>query len=234
MNKLFKSGGRKISFALIFIALAFIGQARAQVVDQILNRIEVNRKALVSLRSDITRGSYDPSLKEWSYDRGKVILITPSKQIKEGLLRIDWKQPRNEILTVIKNRYYAYVPELNQVYTGAANSKKAQQKGGSIFSFLSMSKAQIKANYMPAEYAGEEKLEGGVPTWHLKFVPKTASENKSVDIWVDGNGMIIQVKTVPKSGDESFVRLTNFERNPKLHTSQFQIDPPPGVKEVKG
>ena len=228
MNNFLRSSGRKVLFALMFIMPAFVVQTEAQ-INEILNRVEAHRKALSSLRSDILMGKYDPSLNEWTYSKGKIIYAAKSNSLKEGLFRVDWATPRVETLSVIKGKYYLYTPSLKQAYTGEASTKKAEEKGGSVFSFLSMSKAQLNANYS-TQYEGEEKLDGGVPTWHLKFIPKTDSKYKNADIWVDGNGMIVQVKIVPKSGDESYVRLTNLEKNITLNTSQFVVTWPKDVK----
>ena len=231
MNNFFRENGRKVLFAVIFILVAFVIQASAQITNEILNRVEVHRKALSSLRANVTMGKYDPSLSEWTYSKGKIILVAKSNSIKDGLFRVDWSEPRQEILAVIKGKYYAYTPSLKQVYTGDASAKKAEEKGGSVFSFLSMSKAQLTANY-DCKYVGEEKLDGGVSTWHLTFIPKGASKYKNADIWVDGDGMIVQVKIVPTSGDESYVRLMNLEQNVSLNTSQFMISLPKDVKVI--
>jgi len=220
-------------FAFLFVIFAFVMQTKAQVVNEILNRIESHRKAVSTLRSDITMGKFDPSLGEWTYSKGKVILVAKSNNIKEGLFRVDWKEPREEILAVIKGKYVVYTPSLKQAYTGDASAKEAQSKGGSIFSFLSMSKAELNANYT-SKLLGEEKLDKTIPAWHLTFVPKTASKYKNADIWVDGNGMILQIRLVPTSGDESYVRLINIEENVALNTAQFIVNLPPGTKIIKG
>ena len=231
MNNFLRSSGRKVLFALMFIMFAFTFQANAQLVE-IFNRIEAHRKALVSLKADVMMGKYNPSLKEWNYSKGKVMFVAKTNNIKQGLFRIDWSEPRPEIFAVIQGKYYAYTPSLKQVYTGEASAKKAEEKGGSVFSFLTMSKAELQANYT-ATLIGSETLSGGVVTAHVQFIPKGASKYKSADIWVDKDGMIHQMKTTPSSGDESYVRLSNLEKNPALKTPQFKISFPGDVKEIK-
>ncbi len=218
-------------FALMFVIFAFAVQANAQVLNEILNRVEAHRKSLDSLRADIKMGKYNPDLSEWNYSNGKVLLAAKTNNIKDALLRIDWKDPREETLVIANGRYIAYTPALKVYYTGEASAKKAEQDGGSAFSFLSMSKAQLNANYTPG-LAGQETLEGGPATWHLTFSPKTKAKYKNADIWVDQNGMILQVKIVQNSGDESFIRLTNLEKNPNLTIQLFKVNLQ-GAKEIK-
>jgi len=231
MNNFLRSSGRKFLFAFLFIIFAFGVQAKAQLVNELLNRVEAHRKALTTLRADVVMGKYNPSLDEWTNSKGKVILVAKSNNIKEGLFRVDWSEPKQEILAVVKGKYYAYTPSLKQVYTGEASAKKAEEKGGSVFSFLSMSKAELQSSY-EAKLVGSETLSGGVVTAHVQFIPKKASKYKSADIWIDKDGMIHQVKTIPNSGDESYVRLTNLEQNVSLSTSQFMISLPKDVKII--
>jgi outer membrane lipoprotein-sorting protein len=231
MKKCLRSSGPKVLFAVMFITFAFAVQAKAQLVNEILNRVEAHRKALTTLRADVLMGKYNPSLEEWTNSKGKVILIAKSNNIKEGLFRVDWSEPKQEILAVVKGKYYAYTPSLKQAYVGEASAKKAEEKGGSVFSFLSMSKADLQTNY-DAKLVGSETLSGGVVTAHVQFVPKKASKYKSADIWIDKDGMIHQVKTIPNSGDESYVRLTNLEQNVTINTAQFTINLPKDVKII--
>src|ERR1044072_3559623 len=183
MNNFLRSQGRKVLFALMFVMFVFSVQASAQLTE-IFNRIEAHRKAMTSLRADLQMGKYDAGLKEWEYHKGKVLFAAKTNIIKDGLFRVDWKEPREEIFTVIEGKYYAYTPGLKQVYTGEANNKTAHDKGGGVFSFLTMSKAELQANYT-AKIVGQETLSGGVATYHLQFTPKTASNYKSAEIWVD-------------------------------------------------
>jgi outer membrane lipoprotein-sorting protein len=232
MNKFLTCGIQKPLF-LFTLVLLFAVQTQAQTVNAILIRVENHRKALTSLQADISMEKYDPTLRERSVQTGQILLAPKTNKIKDALFRIDWEKPRKEILAVANGKYVAYTPSLEQAYTGKASNKQAQNKGGSALSFLTMTKAEMNANYT-AKYIGEEKLDGNIPTWHLSFLPKTDPAYKSVDVWVDGNGMILQVKSVPASGDESTIRLTNLQKNIKLKGSQFIVELPKGLKPIKG
>lgn len=231
MIKFLSSKGFKTFFALAFVMVVFAVNTNAQKINEILNRIETHRKSLNSLRSDISMGKFNPDLSEWDNSSGKIILVAKNNSIKDGLLRIDWKSPKEEILAVAKGKYYAYTPGLKVVYVGSASAKEAEKKGGSIFSFLSMSKAQLNANYT-TNLAGEEKLKSGVDTFRLRITPKGESKYKNAEIWVDNNGMIHQVRVVPTSGDENIILLSNIEKNVDLSVSQFSVQWPKDTKVV--
>jgi outer membrane lipoprotein-sorting protein len=216
-------------FALLFITSGFVITAKSQVLNEVLNRIEQRRKAIHSLSADIQMGKYNPSLDEWTNSKGKFILIAESNDIKQGLFRLDWSEPRQEIIAIVKGKYYAYTPSQKTAYVGEASAKKAEEKGGGVFAFMKMSKAQLQANY-DAKLLGTETLSGGVAAFHLQFTPKKAGSVKSADLWVDKDGMIHQMKSTPASGDESNYRLTNIQDNPHLDTSQFVINLPKDVK----
>lgn len=229
MNKIFRSGGHKIIFAVMFVVLFFASQATAQ-INAILKKVDDHRKALTTLRADIKMAKFDPVLEETTVNDGKLMFVTKTAK-QDYMLRIDWQSPRNEILAIVKGKYVAFNPNTKQAFTGTANSKEAVKKGGNALSFMNMSKTELQDNYN-AVYLGEEKLSGDVPTWHLKFTPKAKSDYKAAEIWVDGNGMILQARLTPNSGDESLYRLTNLEKNISLSTTQFVVNLPKDVKII--
>lgn len=147
-------------------------------------------------------------------------------------MRIDWKTPKEELFLVTQGKYIAYAPRLKQAYKGSVSMSTIQAKSGGMFYFLNMSKAQLSANFS-MQYLGDEKIiEGKIPAWHLRFIPKTASGYKNADIWADVNGMIRQIKIVPKSGDEIYLKLYNLKENIRLSTKQFKWRAPKGVKVI--
>jgi outer membrane lipoprotein-sorting protein len=235
MNKFLTSFRFKAFFALAFVMLSFVIQTKAQVVTEVLNRVEAHRKSLTTLRSDIKMAKYNAQLKEMDpASTGKILLVAVTNEIKEAYFRLDWKTPREETITVAKGKYTAYTPSLNQASVGSANTSDMQKKSGGALAFLSMKKKDITDNYATT-YIGEEKLEGdNTLTWHLSFSPKSAaSKYTNAEIWVDANGMILQIKVVPESGDWSYVRLSHVEKNVNLVPSQFEVKLPKNVKIVK-
>jgi outer membrane lipoprotein-sorting protein len=220
---------------LVFIFSAHAVSTNAQgTIEQILKRVDEHRKALTTLKSSIMMAKYDPNLNVADISEGNLLYAAKDgKKIKSELIRIDWLKPRQEMLSVVSGEYVLYIPNLKQAYKGKADSKQAKSKGKGALDFLGMSKEQLKANYS-AQYLGQEKLKDGTDTWHLKFTPKTAGANKMAEVWVDGNGMIIQAKVVPNSGDETTVRLSNLEKNVTINGNQFAVVPPKGTKIING
>ncbi|MBA3334392.1 MAG: outer membrane lipoprotein carrier protein LolA [Acidobacteria bacterium] len=197
---------------------------------EILNRMEINRSSMKTLRSKVTMVKYNAQLKESDTSEGTSIYM-PTKG-RDALVRIDWTKPVEETLAVVNGKYVLYRPRLKQAITGNAKDAKGSGKANNALSFMSMSKEQLKANYT-IKYLGEEKVSGGVPTWRLELTPKKATSFKMAELWVDGNGMPIQAKIVEGNNDTTTVLLSGFEKNAKINVSQFEVKLPKGTAIVE-
>lgn len=226
----------RFSFATIILTL-FSGvftvtETRASnPLPEILNRMEVNRNAMKTLRSKVTMVKYNAQLKESDTNQGTSIFM-PTKG-RDALVRIDWTKPVEETLAVVNGKYVFYRPRLKQAIVGNAKDAKGNGKANGALSFMNMSKDQLKANYT-IKYLGQEKVSGDVPTWHLELTPKKATNFKMAELWVDGNGMPIQAKVVESNNDTTTVLLSDFEKNAKINLSQFEVKLPKDTKIVKG
>jgi len=198
---------------------------------EILNRMEVNRNSMKTLRSKVTMVKYNAQLKESDTNQGTSIFM-PTKG-RDALVRIDWTKPVEETLAVVNGKYVLYRPRLKQAITGNAKDAKGNGKANGALSFMNMSKAQLKANYR-IKYLGEEKVSGGASTWHLELTPKNATSFKMAELWIDGNGMPIQAKVVESNNDTTTVLLSDFEKNAKINLQQFEVKLPKDTKIVKG
>jgi outer membrane lipoprotein-sorting protein len=126
-----------------------------------------------------------------------------------------------------------YTPRRKSAIVGNASAAKGSGKANNVFAFISMSKDQLKANYT-VKYLGQEKVSGGTETWHLEMIPKNISSYKSAEMWVDGNGMPIQIKITESNKDTRTVLLTNFTKNVTIKASVFKVDLPRGTQVIKG
>jgi outer membrane lipoprotein-sorting protein len=216
--------------AVTFILGAFGTTGAAAQTTEILKRMDEHYKALKSLQSNVTREVYNSQLDEMDKMAGTISLL-PGKG-RSFALRLDWTQPKNEIMTVVNGQYMAYIPSIKRAYTGTSDSQKVQEKGGNALKIMSMSKEEIKANY-DVEYLGQENISGGIPTWHLKLTPKAKSNYKFADIWVDGNGMPLQGKITQLNNDTDSVLLTNLKKNISIASSIFSYKIPKGTEIVK-
>lgn len=225
----------RLSFAAIvltlFSSVFLVIETRASnPLPEILNRMEINRSSMKTLRSKVTMVKYNAQLKETDTSQGTSIFM-PTKG-RDALVRIDWIKPVEETLSVVNGKYVFYRPRLKQAITGNAKDAKGNGKANSALSFMNMSKEQLKANYT-IKYLGQEKVSGGVPTWHLELTPKNVTNFKMAELWVDGNGMPIQAKVVESNNDTTTVLLSDFEKNAKINLSQFEVKLPKDTKIVK-
>lgn len=214
----------------VFFGLAGTATADAQVLREILNRMDAHNKALTSLRANVTMVKFNSQLNERDTSEGTTVYL-PQKG-KNALVRVDWVKPVKESLAVVGQEYVLYRPHLQQAIKGKVNTSKSKGTNNAL-AFMNMSKQQLSANYS-VRYLGEESVAGGIKTWHLELTPKTATSYKSAELWVDGNGMPIQAMVVENNNDSTTVLLSGIEKNVKLDASVFAISPPKGTKIIKG
>lgn len=228
MNKFLRFG--LTAFALMFTFSAFAAETNAQVLNKILDTMDAHYKALSSLQANVKMDKYNSQIDERDMSEGRVKYL-PLKG-RDALVRIDWTKPLEESLAVVNKEYVIYKKRLGQAIIGKVDKAQGSAKSNSALAFMNMSKAQLKANYN-VRYIGQENVDGGVPTWHLELTPKTKMSYKSADIWVDGNGMPIQMKVTENNNDVTTVLLSNLVKNATLNTKVFVIDLPKGTKELR-
>ena len=221
-----------IALAILFTASA--GEASAQgILREILKRMDTHNKALVSLKGTIKMAKTDATLGETDLYEGEVSYLPGGRSTSNVLLRVDWNKPMVEQLVVAEGVYKIYRPKANRMIEGKVDKAKGSAKTGGALAFMTMSKAELSANY-DVEYKGEETISGGVNTWHLVLKPKTATSYKSADLWVDQNGMPLQAKVVEKNNDSTTVHLSGLQKNITIKANIFDIKPAKGVEIVKG
>ena len=219
-----------IALAILFTASA--GEASAQdILRQILKRMDDNNKSLVSLKGAIKMAKTDATLGETDTTEGELSYL-PGKSSTQIYLRIDWTKPV-EHLAIANGQYILYRPGANRAITWKVDSTKANTKAGGALAFMTMSKAELSANY-DVEYKGEETVAGGTSTWHLLLKPKKQTSYKSADIWVDANGMPVQAKVVEKNNDSTTIQLSKIQKNATIKANDFRITPAKGTEMVKG
>jgi len=195
------------------------------VIGAILKRIEAHQKALRTLRADMTMTKFDARLSETDIKQGSVKFMPQSN---DYWLRIDSTNPAPESFSIIGNQYLVYLP--NQKSASAGTMSDAQKNEFVIFSHLT--KGKLKETY-DIKYLGEDKVNGITPAWHLELTPKTKSRYKTIELWVDADGMIIQSKSVETNGDWSNISLTNLQKNVQIQAIDFKIVLPKDTKIIK-
>lgn len=221
-----------IALMFVFGSMAAIEtNAQAGPINEILKRMEAHRTALTSLKAGVKMEKFNPQLNERETTIGTVTYL-PAKG-RDALIRIDWTKPNEEVLSVVNKKYVLFQKRLEQAIVGNASQAKGSGKANPLFAFVNMSKADLKANYS-IKLLGEEKVDGTISTWHLELTPKTASAFALADIWVDGNGMPIQVKVTEKNKDTTTLYLSSLRKNETINAKIFKVDLPKGTKIING
>jgi outer membrane lipoprotein-sorting protein len=198
---------------------------------EILNRMDAMNKSLASLKADVRMDKLNSQLGETDTTTGTTSYL-PKTGKRVMYVRIDWVQPVVENIVIIGDSYKLYRPRLKQVIEGKVDrSGKDNKVPGNALAFMSMSKAQLQANYT-VNYIGQENA-GGTQTWHVELLPKTRTSYKSAELWVDANGFPVQAKVIEQNNDATTVLLSNVQKNVTISANDFNLVLPPGVKKVQ-
>lgn len=226
-----------IRYSSIFFALAivmFAGSVREATAQgqltQILERMDSHNKSLQSVQADVTMVKFNSQLGIPDTYNGRTSYLT---QIKgKRYMRLDWAKPTVEQISVIGDNYWLYKPGINQAYTGRTDKSKNSAAAGNALAFMSMNRAQLKANYTIV-YLENEEVRGNGMTMHLQLTPKTPGSYKSAELWVNPNGMPVQGKVVEHNSDTTTVTLTNIKTNVTINPKIFKLDIPGNANVIK-
>ncbi|NNE98125.1 MAG: outer membrane lipoprotein carrier protein LolA [Pyrinomonadaceae bacterium] len=214
---------------VMFFSVGSVAESQGQQLNEIYKRMQAHRNALSSLVAGIRMAQTDTVLDETDVYSGMVKYL-PTKG-KEAYVRIDWKKPLIETLAVANGKYVIYTPRRKQAIVGSTKDAGKGSQQNSALAFMNMSSAELRANYLTA-YLGVEKV-GGKDMWHLNMVPKKKTSYKMADLWVDGNGMPIQVKITENNDDTKTILLSNLQKNITIKASDFRVDLPKGTKIIR-
>jgi outer membrane lipoprotein-sorting protein len=231
-----------VRYVLTALVCAFVFNATtANAQDQLMIRelykkMDANLKTLSTLKTGVQMEKYNSQLKEVEDRRRGQALIIPVKGSRDANFRLEWTQGAKETLSVVNGKYRLYQPNAGQIIEG--KSKDAQKSGkgtSSAFKLISMSAADLKANFN-ADWLGIEENVGGVHSaYKMKLTPKTAADFNYAEVWVNGDGMVVQFKVYDKNGDWTNVLLFDIARNAKISKNDVaNINAPAGTKVVKG
>jgi outer membrane lipoprotein-sorting protein len=231
MKKAFKLGMLPLFVAAIVLGFS-VNNANAQgPLPEILKRMDAMNKSLTSLKADVKMDKFQSQLGETDTSIGTTSYI-PKKTKGMMYVRLDWSKPLVENIVIQGEKYQLYRPRLNQLIEGrTSDAGKSNKVPGNALAFMSMSKAQLQANYT-VSYLGQENA-GGKTTWHLELVPKNKTSYKTAELWVDSNGMPIQAKVIEQNNDSTTVLLSNIQQNVTVSATDFQLKFPANVNRLK-
>ena len=233
MKNLFKLSFSTLAIIFLFNIFAVTETKAQNILNEILKRMDEHQKALTSLKATVQMDKFNAQLDEHELWEGSTKYVKTNN--KELNARLDWSKPQQETLSVVGKKYVISRPRLNQaIYGTTDDAQKKGTEGAGIFDFLKMSKEELRANYTVV-YQGKEDVQGGIPTWHLQLTPKTTKSYKVADVWVDGNGMVLQIKVTANNNDTNTVLLSNLRKNENINIkNEIVISLPKGVSMVKG
>jgi outer membrane lipoprotein-sorting protein len=232
MNKTFRFIFSAFAVMFLFGGIAAIKTNAQGIPNKILGLMEEHRKAMTSLKADISMKDYENILKSTDEKTGTVMYAAVrDKKGKDtdALMRLDWMRPKQEILSVVKKKFVLLDVRGGVGYTGSSSSQKVSGGGGDMVKILTnSSKQDLKAKF-DFQYLGEESI-GSAAVWHLRLTSKTKQNYQFVDVWIDGNGMPLQAMTTAKNNDTQTITLSNLNKNLTLNAKEFVVDVPKNVK----
>lgn len=211
--------------ALLFVIFVFSSVSASAQTAEILKRMEQHQKALKSFQANITINKFSVQFGGNYTKEGDIKYLSQSNDYS---LRMDSTKPLPESFLIVKNQYLLYLPNLKTEYTGTTTD---QQKSMFMI-FSNLSKKNLINNYL-IKYIGEERVNGKNPAWHPELKPKKPNSYKTIELWVDGNGMPLQSKITETSGDSTNVLLTNLKKNITMKSADFEIPLPNDIQIIK-
>jgi len=218
------------TFVVLTFGAGLVNEANGQ-IPEILKRMDDHQRALSSLKASVMMDKHNSQLDERDVSEGTAMYVKVKD--RDALVRIDWVKPEQSVLSVVNRQYVLFRPRLNQAIVGNADDAQKNTKSAGAFDFLKMSKEQLKQNFS-VKYFGQEKVSGQIDTWKLELTPKTARSYKSIELWVDGNGMVLQTKVNEANGDSTTVLLSSLSKNTNINAAQFKVNLPKNVQIIKG
>jgi outer membrane lipoprotein-sorting protein len=230
MKKALRLGMLPMFVAAIVLGFTINAASAQGPLPEILKRMDAMNKSLTSVKADVKMDKFQSQLGETDTSTGTTSYLPKSS--KGRYARIEWIKPVAESIVIQGNRYQLFRPRLNQVIEGNVDQAGKNNKvPGNALAFMSMSKAQLQANYT-VSYLGQESA-GGKTTWHLELIPKNKTSYKTAELWVDNNGMPIQAKIIEQNNDSTTVLLSNIQQNVTISSSEFTLKLPPNVKKIQ-
>lgn len=234
MRNIFRYFITAIFAAAVFGGIGTVETDAQSIMRTILNRMDTHYKSLQTLQSSVSRSQASPQTGTSESQSGTIVMVPGKKGRDDVSVRLNWTKPRNETLLIFEGKYQLYVPDMKTSYEGSTKSQKAGKSGGGVLRMMTMTEAELKANYN-ASYEGKETL-GGSEVWHIKLTPKTKQEFSFAELWIDMDGMPLQTKVVMPNGDTDTIQLSSVKKNEKVDKkSTFsKLKTPSGTSVLKG
>lgn len=201
------------------------GMSGGGILGGIMARMEAHQRSLTSFKADIKTSEYTKGIEEVDVREGKIVHLPAKGNIST---RVDWKKPVEETFSNINGAYMLYQPKLGQVVMG----KSSDNPVNFALALPNRPKSTLTLNFN-INYLGTEDLSPGNTAWHLELLPKNSMAYKSIHLWVDRNGMVVQEKLIETNDDSITLLFTNVEKNVVLKAEDFKIDYPKETRVIR-
>lgn len=225
-----------VLFAAV-ICLSVVSASGQAPIREVLRRMDAYNKSLTTLKAEITMVKVDAVLGEDDPTISTGTVIYAKQPRKEALMRLDWRKPE-ESIAVVDGEYRVFRPRLEVAYKGSVKNLDKAKPGLNpnapiALSFLNSSGKDLNARYDVSLVSRNARLSNGVETFQMKLTPKIKTSYKTAELWVDADGMPVQIKLIEQNNDSTTIRLTGSKPNINLKKSDFIITWPAGTKVRK-
>ena len=222
-----------MKLACLILALA-LPPARADSLNDILARMDQGAKVFKSLSATVQQTVYTDVLTETDVDNGTFKMMKSGKDKFVFLADFTGQDARKVHIT--GNTVEIYHPKANnvEIYDARKYTKSIDQY---LFVGFGTPSAELLKTYT-VTLGGAETI-AGVKTTRIDLAPKSAEAKKlfkMIQLWIpDGKANPIQEKAITgnEGKDYRLVQFSDAKINPPLPASDFELNLPPGVKEIR-
>ena len=223
-----------ITFAFGITASSARAQGGPETVRLLYQKMDANFKSLTSLKTGIRLEKWNSQLKDYDDRREGTALVVPIKNTRNANFRLDWAKPAEETLSVVNGKYRLYQPRLQQVIEGSSKDYKGGGgSSGNIFSLINSSAKDLKENF-DAKPLGTEVVANVHSTYKLLLTPKKPMNFDHAEVWVNEEGMVVQIRVYEKNSDWTNVLLFDIQKNASISGKDIAGNIPKNIKIIKG
>ena len=207
----------KVSFLLVFFALAVPVEVPALQTDDVISGLESRYSKIASISADFSQRAFMPGAASSEESSGKLYLKKPG--------RIKWVYSKGSQDIIVSNgkTLWVYQAEFNQVIETSASIPMA---GGAAFDLLTGA-AKLRSDF---SIAVKEKSSAG---WVIELTPKEPAGFKRAEITAGRDYLITKSIVEDNIGNSIEVNYSNIKTDPAIEDSIFEFTPPKGATVLK-
>lgn len=144
------------------------------------------------------------------------------KHTAEGSMsRVDLFGP-TETLSISNGTYTFYRPKEKEAFTGTMTNGSVNAGRAYVLEIV-FADPDIYQRDFRTIYLGKATINAGIPVYQLMLTPLKDPGRHPIELWVDMDGMPIQVRVTEKNGDSSTLLFANISKNKNIKSSEFAV-----------